>query len=569
MIFIDDATVIQSWQNLGNKTYNRFWGLLGILRQINESGVTNINPVETYQVSGSSISTFLQDVFYFGNEVRNISASNYYVTFSQYWARSIASTFFKGRPNLYDIAIIATYPFALERELTLDELLEQFLVNFNLRRDYFADNIDYSPDSISLSYTAATPTNTTTRNTRDSKQAIHQGICTTLSIPNSQFNLTMESTPTSNYYVTANPGELARGPFFQTLYQNPSVQECVIITKFNFSEFYPIGIERPLVQAIRSSGLPRNKIIYGAPGTGKSYELSRQATDAGFSVENIIRVTFHPNYTYQQFVGTYKPTPIYKTTNEQNVSYYSSDKVTVLNAPLDKEPIIDYSFVAGPFLKLLIEAIIHPEQDYLLIIEEINRAHVSAVFGDIFQLLDRKDDGSSEYKVEFNADIMGYLRGNGIGTATIGLPSNLYIWATMNSADQGVMPMDAAFKRRWAFEYLPLNSKQDAVVFRTISFQGARINWNHFRARVNNRLKELGVAEDKLIGPFFLSGSELESQDTIKNKLLLYLRDDVVRHNAENLFVHGTFSDIIEAYNEGRPIFHNVAFEDSINPGEA
>lgn len=564
MVFIDDASVIQSWQNLNNKTYNRFWGFLGVLRQIHEQGVNNISPVETYQVSGSNISTYLQDIFHFGNDIRAFGASSYYVTFSQHWKRSIASIFLKERPNIYDVAIVATYPFALEREFTHQELLEHFFINFNLTREHFGDSVVYDTSTINLGYTAAIPANTTARNTRNTKQTIHRGICGAFSVPESQFNLTIESAP---HYVAAHPGELTRAPFFQTLYQNPSVQECVLITKFDFSDYYPINTEPPLtaVPVVRGNGLPRNKIIYGAPGTGKSYELNRQASSAGFLSSNTIRLTFHPNYSYQQFVGTYKPTPLYKTTGEPNVSYYGNDRITVLNSPLNKEPIIDYSFVGGPFLKLLIEAIQHPEQDYLLIIEEINRAPVSAVFGDVFQLLDRKEDGSSQYEVEFNTDIMAYIRSKGIEFDKIGLPSNLYLWATMNSADQGVMPLDAAFKRRWAFEYLPLNSKQDVVAVRTISFQGTRINWNHFREKVNNRLKELGVAEDKLIGPFFLGVSELESQNTIKNKLLLYLRDDVVRHSADNLFVHGTFSDIIEAYDRGSIIFNNITFEEGTN----
>lgn len=318
----------------------------------------------------------------------------------------------------------------------------------------------------------------------------------------------------------------------------------------------PVAVAIPL-------DVPRNKIIYGAPGTGKSYELRQQILALGFAEENTKRITFHPNYNYQQFIGTYKPTPIYKTAGEGQV-YYGSDKITLLNAPENKEPLIDYSFVQGPLLKQLANALTNRNQYYLIIVEEINRAPVSAVFGDFFQLLDRAENGVSEYDIELNSDASNYLRSLGIDGTRVRLPQNLFIWATMNSADQGVMPMDAAFKRRWTFEYLPLNAKANIVEGEVISYQNRQINWNHFRGQVNRKLTDLNVPEDKLIGPFFLNAAELANQDTIKNKLLLYLRDDVVRHNADSLFVRSTFSEIVADYDAGRPIFQNLEFDNVV-----
>lgn len=304
--------------------------------------------------------------------------------------------------------------------------------------------------------------------------------------------------------------------------------------------------------------IPRNKIIYGAPGTGKSYELRDQARAIGFNEDDTIRVTFHPNYSYQQFVGTYKPTPIYRNVLQEGAVLYGSDKTTELQNDHKKEPLIDYSFVPGPLLNLLVKALINTDKNYLLIIEEINRASVSAVFGDVFQLLDRKSDGSSEYSITFNEEAMSFLRANGIPFTEIKLPNNFFMWATMNSADQGVMPLDAAFKRRWAFEYLPLNEKQSKVANSNIRFQGEDFNWNNFRKIINDKLKDMGVAEDKLIGPFFMNSNELSDENSVKNKLLLYLRDDVVRHNPESLFKKKTYSDIIEMYSKGENIFVNL-----------
>jgi 5-methylcytosine-specific restriction endonuclease McrBC GTP-binding regulatory subunit McrB len=276
--------------------------------------------------------------------------------------------------------------------------------------------------------------------------------------------------------------------------------------------------------------LARNKIIYGAPGTGKSFELREQANAAGFEDKNTLRVTFHPNYTYQQFVGSYKPVPIYKAQITGDPVLYKSDRVTELNGDFNKEPLIDYAFVEGPLIKQLIFALINPNTPYLLIIEEINRANVAAVFGDVFQLLDRTDAGESEYEIDFSPEAGDYLASFGLKGKKVKLPSNLFIWATMNSADQGVMPMDAAFKRRWSFEYLPLDDKEGVVSGRTIVFQKIVYKWNDFRTAINNRLKSMGIAEDKLLGPFFMNNQELGNDNAVKNKLLLYLRDDVLRH---------------------------------------
>ena len=177
----------------------------------------------------------------------------------------------------------------------------------------------------------------------------------------------------------------------------------------------------------------RNRIVFGAPGTGKSYELKEDCEDLlKDAKDNYERVTFHPDYSYSQFVGTYKP---------------------VMGA--DEK--IRYDFVPGPFMRVYVEALksgrTENPQPHLLLIEEINRAKVAAVFGDVFQLLDRDDDGVSEYEIQASEDIRKYLAKQLGGTPDnyqkIRIPNNMFIWSTMNSADQGVFPMDTAFKRRW------------------------------------------------------------------------------------------------------------------------
>lgn len=306
--------------------------------------------------------------------------------------------------------------------------------------------------------------------------------------------------------------------------------------------------------------LPRNKIIYGAPGTGKSYVLREQALGAGFTLANIVRVTFHPSYTYQQLIGAYKPTPVYREQIPGAANLYGSDRTTILASPFDKEPLIDYTFVEGPLIYQLIHALVNPHQNYLLIIEEINRANVAAVFGDVFQLLDRNASGESEYEINFSPEVNDYLTNFGLSGKKVKLPSNLYLWATMNSADQGVLPLDAAFKRRWAFEYLRLDEKEAVMAGKTTIFQGISYDWNSFRHAINEHLKGVPVPEDKLLGPFFMNDKELADENAVKNKLLLYLRDDVLRHNPEALFKKSTFSDIIKDYDARQEVFIDFAY---------
>lgn len=240
------------------------------------------------------------------------------------------------------------------------------------------------------------------------------------------------------------------------------------------------------------------------------------------SVKKYERVTFHPNYSYAQFVGTYKPVQD------------SADETQ-----------IKYEYVPGPFMRIYIAAKKNTSQNFLLLIEEINRANVAAVFGDVFQLLDRDENGNSEYPVAASEDIKKYLAKNGIHEDELKIPSNMYIWATMNSADQGVFPMDTAFKRRWEFEYIGIDENEDKVKGYEIPISATKkVNWNDLRKAINNKLITLGINEDKLLGPFFLSKTVLDSafdkgMDFVKlfeSKVLMYLFEDAAKMKAKQLF---------------------------------
>lgn len=292
------------------------------------------------------------------------------------------------------------------------------------------------------------------------------------------------------------------------------------------------------------------KIFFGAPGTGKSYSLKQEAyVLVNDDEEHIERVTFHPDYTYANFVGSYKP--IMKT---------SSD---------DSEDRIAYEYVPGPFMRTLVKALKNPNKPYVLIVEEINRSNVAAVFGDVFQLLDRTSEGISEYSITTSDDMRAYLAKEEIDGTYLTLPSNMFIWATMNSADQGVYPMDTAFKRRWSFKYIGIDDEEEKLADNattpkfTLGEDKTLVSWNTLRKAINEELSSdsYNINEDKLMGPFFLASSALENQETFveafKNKVLMYLFDDVVKQKRRQFFNgYNRYSEICKAFDtEGLNIF--------------
>ena len=304
----------------------------------------------------------------------------------------------------------------------------------------------------------------------------------------------------------------------------------------------------------------RNRIVFGAPGTGKSFRLKSDCEELMETTSGTYeRVTFHPDYSYSQFVGTYKP-----VMGEDNNS-------------------IRYDFVPGPFMRVYVDAIksgrTESPKAHLLLIEEINRAKVAAVFGDVFQLLDRDGDGVSEYEIQVSEDIRRYLAKNLGGFPEnynkIKLPNNMFIWATMNSADQGVFPMDTAFKRRWNFEYLGINeSEKEIIGVGKIVLPGEpdAVEWNAVRRAINDRMaSEYRINEDKLMGPFFLAKKVIASDENgiiidtekfmeaFKSKVIMYLYEDAVKQRKHDFFNgcdSSKYSSVCEAFEEkGMAIF--------------
>lgn len=271
---------------------------------------------------------------------------------------------------------------------------------------------------------------------------------------------------------------------------------------------------------------PFQQIFYGAPGTGKSHRIKEDVNVREANEKNLVfRTTFHPDSDYSTFVGAYKPTikPV-------------ADKY---KAVAGKDEEITYSFVPQAFLQAYVAAWNNPEENVYLVIEEINRGNCAQIFGDLFQLLDRDCEGFSEYPIMADNDLKKYLSGkdeegkdvltnkDGIKDGKIKLPKNLYIWATMNTSDQSLFPIDSAFKRRWDWVYVPIDTKKDNWF---IKVGDNRYSWTDFLEKINNEILTDETAEDKHLGFYFCKAENKEiTQETFVGKVLFYLWNDVFK----------------------------------------
>ena len=267
-------------------------------------------------------------------------------------------------------------------------------------------------------------------------------------------------------------------------------------------------------------------IYYGAPGTGKSHRIKKELKEMNVPEKNIFRTTFHPDSDYSSFVGAYKPT--------------MKPVADEYKAVVGKDEEIAYSFVPQTFIKAYTHAYKNPDENIYLIIEEINRGNCAQIFGDLFQLLDRDENGVSEYPIKADSDLKMYLEGelgvghNGIKDGELCLPSNLYIWATMNTSDQSLFPIDSAFKRRWDWEYEPIKYKNTDWV---IEIGDNTYKWTSFQLIINDKIFEATNSEDKMLGDYFVKPCDnVISEKQFINKVLFYLWNDVCKDGDGDIF---------------------------------
>ncbi|MEG0237773.1 DUF4268 domain-containing protein [Cetobacterium sp.] len=365
-------------------------------------------------------------------------------------------------------------------------------------------------------------------------------------------------------------------------HKNETIVKALGIVIRNYNDGNKIDVKWLITEEISYPNRRYNTTVHQITGerTDMFYPLIELEKSSGKvfktlkeTINVIERVTFYDGYTYGQFVGTYKPVP--SEDNSENIIY---------------------KYIPGPVMTTLVKALKNPQHKFLLIIEEINRAKADRVFGNIFQLLDRDDDGKSEYPIAISLEIEKYLKeefedesqyqeyfGKGLL-----LPKNLYIWATMNNADQGVYPLDTAFKRRWNFEYIGLDDNAEKfgkkeneylvdlefnINEKNIKEVPKYVSWNNFRENLNTFLLENGINEDRLIAPFFIKPSQFIkdkgkfknsfwiNESSYLNKLLMYVFDDILKHKVsvrKKLFAEDilSFSHLIKKYKVGECIFN-------------
>lgn len=372
---------------------------------------------------------------------------------------------------------------------------------------------------------------------------------------------------TDFYHVSIDGVDLPNGTYYLTLGVGSDKNILATLPKsdFNTIEFDDSKIlsMKENLKKMRRSDIPLQQIFYGAPGTGKSHAINELT--AG---KDVIRTTFHPDTDYSTFVGAYKPT----TKSVPVTTVIGTNAVPVMyNGKEMMEDKIVYEYVSQAFLQAYVKAWKkysdaqegEEPADEFLVIEEINRGNCAQIFGDLFQLLDRGDEGFSEYPIKADSDMKKLLEKEfegleiknkeGINALFKGgkdivaevlagdillLPNNLYIWATMNTSDQSLFPIDSAFKRRWDWNYVPIS---DAGKNWMIEVNGAQYDWWKFLEAINDKVYHATYSEDKKLGYFFCKAKDgVISADKFVSKVIFYLWNDVFK---DSEFEGDTFKD--------------------------
>ena len=361
-------------------------------------------------------------------------------------------------------------------------------------------------------------------------------------------------TETDYYTVTIDGSLLANGKYYLTIKDVNTLSPSLSKSEFNkvlLDESYG----NKIIKKKGSSYSNRQIIYFGAPGTGKSFEINRITKN-----KEVIRTTFHPDSDYSTFVGAYKPTSIEVPVRDV------TGKVIVENGKQVTENRIVYEFVEQAFLQAYTKAWYayankangEKAEEQYLVIEEINRGNCAQIFGDLFQLLDRNGYGFSDYPITADKDMKKQLakafKGITISDAErindiygkdivaqvlngdiLLLPDNLYIWATMNTSDQSLFPIDSAFKRRWDWKYMPIcEGKENGVSLGwKIKVKDHLYNWWQFVEKINAEINEQTKSEDKKLGYFFCKAQNgIVSAETFVSKVIFYLWNDVFKDQA-------------------------------------
>ena len=368
MKYFDISTVVNSYQGFQNCMTNKSWGYLALLKGCNNY----IHPSVSYEVDMNVVSNFLEGIFNLSSNKRQYrDGRSLFVVFSNVWDNYFID---QGQfsPNIFDIAAWAYRRKAFNDNTTEDDIIKEFTQEFHIPTSVIERCFDTKKKHIIFA------------NALYSEPELKSEL-SKIGVDTSRDNI--DSKKSSS---VASPGEISRGPFVQTLYAGLDITEYVLILQSNYDSLYgPLagnGSEKG-VSASYSNSL--QQIFYGAPGTGKSHEI-KEMTEG----KAVVRVTFHPDSDYSTFVGCYKPN--------------MKENVISKNGVETKEEQIVYRFVPQAFTKAYTAAW-NTEKEVYLVIEEINRGNCAQIFGDLFQLLDRGNDGRSEYPIDADSDLADHI----------------------------------------------------------------------------------------------------------------------------------------------------------------
>ena len=532
MFYIAENRAIEAFQAIRGNLENKFFGLLGILKCI-DTLVVDTN--RTYKIVDGELSRFLDNVFYMDEYTGNYGSSEMYVKFSKMWIDYVHEKFLgKHSVNLYDVIAFIYKSKCYNQPPTLNQLKLEFCREFHITVDVLNLWFDCSPKEIQY----------------DERTYLFDGIKKTLSLSGASMSMDKP------FFVAARAGELSRAPFLQTLYAGRDSIKCLLMLKENIDDYYPQNNLKTSKKLEMTNIKNLQQIFFGAPGTGKSYEIN-ELTNGG----SVIRTTFHPDSDYSTFVGAYKPVM-------EETPVYGAQGVEVA-----KEKRITYSYVKQAFLKAYLGAWQkyakggETAEPQFLVIEEINRGNCAQIFGDLFQLLDRSDNGFSTYPIEADSDLQNEIKkafaeggeyaiekGLDVDDAMDGytsnygetlsddikngrvllLPNNFYIWATMNTSDQSLFPIDSAFKRRWDWRYVKIT---DAGKAWKIKCGTEYCDWWTFVEEINKKIAKETSSDDKKLGYFFCKAKDgVITADKFVSKVLFYLWNDVFKDGDISLF---------------------------------
>lgn len=520
MKYISVKSVVEAYKGFQDCMTNKSWGYLALLKGCNNS----IEPSVSYEVNLDGVSNFLENIFNLSQTKKQYnSGRSLYVVFSNKWEKYFNDQG-KHIPNIYDIAVWAYRRTSFEDNITIESILQKFASEFNIPLDIIYGSFNTHAINIEFSNSLYLESSLKTE------------------LKNIGVDVSRENIDAKKGSVVASPGEISRGPFFQTLYSGLEMTDYVLILQSNYHSLYGNGIKSEDKGHKSEQRNSLQQIFYGAPGTGKSHTINEETKD-----EDVIRTTFHPDTDYSTFVGAYKP-----TTALLPICDELGQPMKIGATTLHKEQIV-YEFVAQSFLQAYVNAwkkYDEGDKQYL-VIEEINRGNCAQIFGDLFQLLDRNDYGFSDYPIKADADMKRQLQKafKGLVIAQkdkintlykskdivsqvldgdiLLLPNNLYIWATMNTSDQSLFPIDSAFKRRWDWTYMPISSGGKDW---TIEADGNNYDWWQFLEKINEKIGSTTNSEDKKLGYFFCKAQDgIISAKTFVGKVIFYLWNDVFK----------------------------------------